>query len=124
MDNKSAIKYLELLLNRTFRAHTSDGRMFLGEFKCTDNVLRPHPILTSVLMKNQEMNIILAKTYEYRLPTEKAKKEAIERQKVEGGAGKADMTSRFLGLVVVPGQHIIKLEVEENKPWELPLQPG
>lgn len=40
MDNESAVKYLESLLNRSFRAHTSDGRMFLGEFKCTDNVLR------------------------------------------------------------------------------------
>lgn len=26
---------------------------------------------------------------------------------------KVDMTSRFLGLVVVPGQHITKIEVEE-----------
>lgn len=38
MDHDSAVKYLELLLNRTIRAYTSDGRMFLGEFKCTDNV--------------------------------------------------------------------------------------
>jgi N-alpha-acetyltransferase 38, NatC auxiliary subunit len=38
MDNNAAVKYLESLLNHTFRAHTSDGRMFLGEFKCTDNV--------------------------------------------------------------------------------------
>jgi N-alpha-acetyltransferase 38, NatC auxiliary subunit len=75
-------------------------------------------------LKNQERNIILAKTYEYRMPTEKAKKEAIERQKVGRGVGKADMTSRFLGLVVVPGQHIIKLEVEDKNPWELPLRPG
>ncbi|KAF7504285.1 hypothetical protein GJ744_002474 [Endocarpon pusillum] len=108
MDNDSAVKYLESLLNRTFRAHTSDGRMFLGEFKCTDN----------------ESNIILAKTYEYRMPTAKAKQDAIERQLAGEGSGKADMTSRFLGLVVVPGQHITKLEVEERKPWELPLRPN
>ena len=76
-----------------------------------------------MLTENQERNIILAKTYEYRMPTEKAKKEAIERQKPGKGGGKADMTSRFLGLVVVPGRHITKLEVEE-KPWELPLRPG
>jgi hypothetical protein len=72
----------------------------------------------------QESNIILAKTYEYRMPTEKAKKEAIERQQAGVGSGKADMRSRFLGLVVVPGRHITKLEVEEKKPWELPLRPG
>lgn len=108
MDNESAVKYLESLLKRTFRAYTTDGRMFLGEFKCTDN----------------ESNIILAKTYEYRMPTEKAKREAIEREQAGEGSGKADMTSRFLGLVVVPGRHITKLEVEENKPWDLPLRPG
>lgn len=72
----------------------------------------------------QESNIILAKTYEYRMPTEKAKREAIEREQAGEGSGKADMTSRFLGLVVVPGRHITKLEVEENKPWDLPLRPG
>jgi N-alpha-acetyltransferase 38, NatC auxiliary subunit len=72
----------------------------------------------------QESNIILAKTYEYRVSTENAKKEAVERQQAGEGAGKANMTSRFLGLVVVPGQHITKLEVEEKKPWELPLRPG
>jgi len=27
---------------------------------------------------------------------------------------KLDMTSRFLGLVVVPGQHIVKIEAEES----------
>jgi hypothetical protein len=49
MDNISAIKYLELLLNRTFRAHTSDGRMFLGEFKCTDSV-RPLRLLRAATL--------------------------------------------------------------------------
>jgi hypothetical protein len=57
MDSVAAINYLESLLGRTLRAHTTDGvsigipnrqresklsnlyqRMFLGEFKCTDNV--------------------------------------------------------------------------------------
>jgi len=102
MDNDSAVKYLESLLGRNLRAHTTDGRMFLGEFKCTDN----------------ESNIILAKTYEYRLPTEKAKREALERTAAGDRACKADMTSRFVGLVVVPGKHIVKLEVEQrSEPW-------
>jgi N-alpha-acetyltransferase 38, NatC auxiliary subunit len=76
-----------------------------------------------LLIAIQERNIILAKTYEYRMPTEKAKKEALEHQKTGQGAGRAVMKSRFLGLVVVPGRHIIKLEVEEKKSWELPLRP-
>jgi len=103
MDNDAAVKYLESLLGRNLRAHTTDGRMFLGEFKCTDN----------------ESNIILAKTYEYRLPSEKAKREALERAAAgDKTSGKADMTSRFVGLVVVPGKHIVKLEVEQKgEPW-------
>jgi hypothetical protein len=31
---------------------------------------------------------------------------------------KVDMTSRLIGLVVVPGQHITKIELEEN-PYEV-----
>lgn len=124
MDNGAAVKYLESLLNRTLRAHTSDGRMFLGEFKCTDNVLTDSSRVRGYHIDDfQESNIILAKTYEYRMPTAKAK-EAIESEQANQGVHKADMTSRFLGLVVVPGQHITKLEVEEKKPWELPLRPG
>lgn len=33
-----------------------------------------------------------------------------------------DMTSRFIGLVVVPGQHITKIELEEN-PYQMRVQP-
>lgn len=57
------------------------------------------------------------------MPTEKAKREALEHYQTGQGAGRAGMKSRFLGLVVVPGRHIIKLEVEEKKSWELPLRP-
>jgi hypothetical protein len=31
----------------------------------------------------------------------------------ESNTVKVDMTSRYLGLVVVPGEHIVKIEVEE-----------
>jgi hypothetical protein len=31
----------------------------------------------------------------------------------EAGTVKLDMQSRYLGLVVVPGEHIVKIEVEE-----------
>lgn len=34
--------YLTSLLNKTLRVTTSDERMFLGEFKCTDNVMLHH----------------------------------------------------------------------------------
>jgi len=38
MDNAKATAYLEGLLNKKLRVYTSDSRMFLGDFKCTDNV--------------------------------------------------------------------------------------
>jgi hypothetical protein len=71
----------------------------------------------------QESNIILAQTYEYRMPNEKAKKEALEKAQAGQGNRRADMTSRFVGLVVVPGKHIVKLEVEmkQAEPWEGPM---
>ena len=54
------------------------------------------------------------------MPSEKAKREALQRAEAGQGTGRADMTSRFVGLVVVPGKHIVKLEVEEKRSgtWE------
>ena len=52
------------------------------------------------------------------MPTEKAKREALERAAAGDGNGRADMTSRFVGLVVVPGKHIVQLQVEQKAgPW-------
>lgn len=36
---------------------------------------------------------------------------------------KLDMTSRYLGLVVVPGKYIVKMEVEEFASQIRPVQP-
>lgn len=38
MDKSQAVEYLESLLDKTLRLHTSDTRLFVGIFKCTDNV--------------------------------------------------------------------------------------
>ena len=35
---KAAKNYLAAFLNKQLRIHTSDDRVFAGEFKCTDNV--------------------------------------------------------------------------------------
>lgn len=90
--------YLTNILNRIIHVHISDGRMFVGQMKCTDN----------------ERNIILAMTHEYRQPTESDAKAAMARSKKEGQTGnvKVDMKKRFVGLVVVPGQYITKIELE------------
>ncbi|KUJ18936.1 uncharacterized protein LY89DRAFT_780906 [Mollisia scopiformis] len=81
-----AESYLASLLGKTLRVTTTDTRMFLGQFKCTDS----------------DQNIILSQTFEYRLPPPPK----------EPGTTTQDLTSRYLGLVVVPGEYITKVEVE------------
>lgn len=54
--------------------------------------------------------MVLKNTYEYRHPTTTT---TAPQQETTAGTVKVDMTSRFLGLVVVPGRHIVKIEVEE-----------
>ncbi|KAK5123368.1 hypothetical protein LTR85_002800 [Meristemomyces frigidus] len=93
-----ATHYLTSFLNKTLHIHITDGRMFVGQMKCTDS----------------ERNIILAMTHEYRQPSQSDVKLAAERHEKAGRNGnvKVDMKKRFVGLVVVPGQYITKMEVE------------
>ncbi|KAK5676475.1 hypothetical protein LTS10_010776 [Elasticomyces elasticus] len=97
-ESTEAAEYLEGFINKTLHLHITDGRMFVGQLKCTDN----------------ERNIILAMTHEYRQPSQVDIKLAAERHEKAGKSGnvKVDMKQRFLGLVVVPGQYITKMEVE------------
>ncbi|KAL1985637.1 hypothetical protein VTN96DRAFT_7504 [Rasamsonia emersonii] len=104
-DNSKEVQYLQSLLGRTLRVHTTDTRMFVGTFKCTDT----------------DRNIILAGTHEYRFPSPSAIQAAAESTSADADKVKVDMTSRFIGLVVVPGQYITRIELEEN-PNELSAQ--
>ena len=58
--------------------------------------------------------MILSQTFEYRPPTNQALKKAVSEEGSPPSipALKVDMTSRFLGLIVVPGKHIEKIESE------------
>ncbi|KAI5300689.1 hypothetical protein KEM56_002264 [Ascosphaera pollenicola] len=131
MDNERAVTYLDSLLGRTLRVHTSDTRMFVGEFKCTD----------------RDRNIILGLTHEYRRPTAAtvnaeaaaavaasgtttiaatttASSTNVKSSSQDGVSAtsttasqtqavlRVNMTNRFIGLVVLPGEHIVKIEVE------------
>lgn len=53
-DDNQAIQYLESLLGRALRIHTTDSRMFVGIFKCTDavGVLPQWPKTLSVLISD------------------------------------------------------------------------
>ncbi|KAG6093672.1 hypothetical protein E4U31_006686 [Claviceps sp. LM219 group G6] len=99
--------YLSSLLDKNLRISTTDGRLFRGCFKCTD----------------YDQNIVLSDTFEYRrrssAPSEKAPETSsdaalsAEAQSASADDGSGDMSSRYLGMVVVPGQHIVKMELEE-----------
>jgi len=94
-----ATTYLSTFLNRTLHLHTTDGRMFAGQMKCTD----------------PERNIILSMTHEYRQPSTADIQLAAQRHERAGKSGnvKVDLKKRFVGLVVVPGKYITKIEAEE-----------
>ncbi|KOS18428.1 N-alpha-acetyltransferase 38-B [Escovopsis weberi] len=93
-----AQEYISSLLNQNLRVHTTDGRIFWGAFKCTDS----------------DRNIVLANTYECRFPPAPAERTAATADDAEGNeTSEREMASRYLGLIVVPGEHIVKLEVEQ-----------
>jgi hypothetical protein len=60
----------------------------------------------------QDRNIILALAHEYRAPSMESIQKAVE----ESGnpSAKVAWNSRYVGLIVVPGQHITKIEFEES----------
>lgn len=99
MEQAEAITFLQSLLGKTLNVKVQDGRLFTGTFKCTDN----------------ESNIILGDSIEYRMPSKSDEEKAIADALSKGGPAKADMTSRFVGLIVVPGEQIVTLEVEESR---------
>lgn len=41
MDETEAVKYLDSLIGQVLRVHTTDTRIFVGTFKCTDAVSSP-----------------------------------------------------------------------------------
>ncbi|KAI9825849.1 MAG: hypothetical protein M1832_000790 [Thelocarpon impressellum] len=110
MDNAAAVDYIKGLLGQQLRVTTADTRIFVGQMKCTD----------------KDRNIILACTQEYRHPPPSAvalatAAAAAAAADPSGAPVRVDMSSRFMGLVVVPGEYITKIEVEG--PPERPRRP-
>lgn len=102
MDESRAVRFLESLLGKSLRVHTTDTRMFSGIFRCTD----------------ADQNVILSSTFEYRFPprevVQNAAQDADKTVTTENPETvKLNMTSRLIGLVVIPGQHITRIELEE-----------
>lgn len=97
-------EFLTKLLNKNLRVQTTDSRLFWGQFRCTD----------------PDANVVLTSTYEYS-PASRSKvastTTATTSSDTQSGNVQqsmlGEMQSRYLGLVVVPGKHIVKIEVEE-----------
>jgi small nuclear ribonucleoprotein (snRNP)-like protein len=107
--------YLHSLINKTLRIYTTDARLFVGTFKCTDPVgSAPWDSDTRAVIDKclQNSNIVLSLTHEYRQPSQQKLVEAAGKASTSE-TFRAEMTSRYLGLIVVPGEHIVKIEVEE-----------
>lgn len=99
MEQAETLAFLESLLGKTLHITILDGRLFTGTFKCTDN----------------ESNVILGNAFEYRMPSKTAAEKAIAEAVATGKPARADMTSRFVGLIVIPGKQITKMELEESR---------
>lgn len=56
---------------------------------------------------------MLAHTYEYRQPSLQQRAKAAEHTDPSSSTVKMEMMHRYLGLVVVPGEHIVKIEKED-----------
>jgi len=62
---------------------------------------------------SQDRNIVLQWTYEYRQPSAAQRAKAAAAAGADASSFKMDLIHRYLGLVVVPGEHIAKIEKEE-----------
>ncbi|GME28524.1 Lsm domain-containing protein [Neofusicoccum parvum] len=114
-----ALTYLTQFIGRNLRIHVTDSRMFIGQMKCTDKVppplpSPPTPLPTSANPRNQDRNVILSLTHEYRPPSPAAIRAAIRAS--GDPTVQLPLSSRYVGLVVVPGRYITKIECEET-PW-------
>ncbi|KAI2638372.1 hypothetical protein GGS21DRAFT_435741 [Xylaria nigripes] len=89
--------YLKSLLNKRLRIHATDSRLFVGNFKCTDT----------------DRNIVLSTTYEYRQSSQQTPSETPADTAGHDSEAAREIPARYLGLIVIPGEHIVKIEAEE-----------
>lgn len=86
-------------LNKTLKIEMSDGRVLIGIFLCTD----------------RDANIILGSCSEY-LPEDIKSDETCD-------SSNSTEEPRMLGLVMVPGKHIISICIDQNETEDCLEQP-
>mmetsp|Transcript_41092 Transcript_41092/g.128858 ORF Transcript_41092/g.128858 Transcript_41092/m.128858 type:complete len:108 (-) Transcript_41092:1636-1959(-) len=92
-EGEAAAAALYELLGKIVRVHIDDGRAVTGVFKCID----------------EHRNFIIGETQEARPVTEED----------VGGATRTVQDERSLGSVMVPGEHVVRIEVTDLSLVEL-----
>ncbi|KAL5611739.1 hypothetical protein BROUX41_000686 [Berkeleyomyces rouxiae] len=90
-------EFLGSLINKQLRVEIQDGRYFHGQLKCTD----------------PDMNIVLNNVYEYQKSQNSPPIQSLGSESPPLGNTKPDLEHRALRSVVIPGEHIVKVELEE-----------
>eukprot|EP00743_Colponemidia_sp_Colp-15_P009861 GILK01010806.1.p1 GENE.GILK01010806.1~~GILK01010806.1.p1 ORF type:complete len:107 (+),score=11.96 GILK01010806.1:40-321(+) len=81
---RMAVENVRSMLGCTMKIEVTDGRVMYGTFMCTDKM----------------SNIILCRAHEVR--------------NVNNADGSKREERRTLGLIMVPGQHVVKCEIDTN----------
>ncbi|KAK3834615.1 MAG: LSM domain-containing protein [Linnemannia elongata] len=97
-EDKPSVAQLRSLLNRTTRIKITDGRLFVGQFMCIDH----------------SKNIILSAAYEYRTTakTNNSNNTSDCTDTESNTTSSSTCAKRFVGLVMIPGHHIVKAEMD------------
>ena len=86
---------LQKWLNKNMKIKMTDGRMLVGVFVCTD----------------KDKNVILGSCQEYvNVPDDHVEENKISTETADSNGSEP----RLLGLAMIPGRHIVKIEVDDN----------
>ncbi|PHH52584.1 hypothetical protein CFIMG_005412RA [Ceratocystis fimbriata CBS 114723] len=97
LEDTSPRDFLGSLINKQLRVEIQDGRYFHGQLKCTD----------------PDMNIVLSNVYEHQKPQSKPLDASSGDASPPLEQTSPDLEHRALRSVVIPGEHIVKIELEE-----------
>ncbi|KAE8221569.1 hypothetical protein CF319_g5092 [Tilletia indica] len=98
--DKAQRTLISTFINKIVLIHISDGRAFRGRFLCVDDTMN------AILSDADELRLVEARKDSSKAETEEA-----------DGKGKGDSPEysfRWVGMVMVPGEHIRAVEVESK----------
>ncbi|KAK3949545.1 hypothetical protein QBC32DRAFT_35106 [Pseudoneurospora amorphoporcata] len=130
-EREEATEWLNSLLNKNLRVSVTDGRMFWGQFKCvdaesniilhstyeyrfptSDQLAAAAAAVTASLAPSSSTITSSSALSDPSALSSTSLEEAYDKAAAAGKV-KVDLSSRYLGLVVIPGEHITKIELEE-----------